>query len=160
MLDIAQSNVPFVVLDVPHIWTSWTEDTAGGRRGGDHGDPGSRQSSEREEYRRQLKRARPNDPPPRLVLNQIGMPKRSEIKPDKFAAALQMEPAACILFDPSTVQRRRQQGADDSRIIRELCDLREKLPPRIAQTITGSARAEQNPPRKSKFVFQRPCGAV
>ena len=47
-----------------------------------------------------LKQARPNDGPPKLVLNQIGMPKRTEIKPEKYAAALQIQPIALIPFEP------------------------------------------------------------
>jgi pilus assembly protein CpaE len=47
-----------------------------------------------------LRQARPNDPPPKLVLNQIGVPKRPEIKVQDFAKAVQLEPTACIPFDP------------------------------------------------------------
>jgi len=47
-----------------------------------------------------LKQSRPNDVAPKLVLNQVGVPKRPEIKPDDFAAALQLEPIAVIPFDP------------------------------------------------------------
>ena len=32
-----------------------------------------------------MKQARPNDAPPKLILNQVGVPKRPEIKPDDFA---------------------------------------------------------------------------
>ena len=27
VIELAQTNVPFVVLDVPHIWTSWAKKT-------------------------------------------------------------------------------------------------------------------------------------
>ena len=47
-----------------------------------------------------LRQARPNDTPPKLILNQVGVPKRPEIKPDDFAAALQLTPIATIPFDP------------------------------------------------------------
>jgi pilus assembly protein CpaE len=47
-----------------------------------------------------LKQARPNDAPPKLILNQVGIPKRPEIKPDDFAAALSLEPIAILPFDP------------------------------------------------------------
>jgi pilus assembly protein CpaE len=47
-----------------------------------------------------LRQARPNDTPPKLILNQVGVPKRPEIKPDDFAAALQVTPIATIPFDP------------------------------------------------------------
>jgi len=47
-----------------------------------------------------LRQARPNDSAPKLILNQVGVPKRPEIKPDDFAAALQVTPIATIPFDP------------------------------------------------------------
>ena len=49
-----------------------------------------------------LRKARPNDVPPKLVLNQVGVPKRAEIKPAQFAKALDLEPVACVAFEPAT----------------------------------------------------------
>jgi pilus assembly protein CpaE len=47
-----------------------------------------------------LKRLRPNDPPPKLILNQTGVPKRPEISVQDFAEPLETEPMAVIPFDP------------------------------------------------------------
>ena len=47
-----------------------------------------------------VRQARPNDAPPRLVLNQVGVPKRPEISPADFYEPLELEPAAIIPFDP------------------------------------------------------------
>src|SRR5690606_21994703 len=44
--------------------------------------------------------ARPNDRPPLYVLNQVGMPKRPEVRVADFAKALEAQPAAAIAFDP------------------------------------------------------------
>jgi Flp pilus assembly CpaE family ATPase len=41
-----------------------------------------------------IRAARPNDAPPRLVLNQVGVPGRPEIPVKDFAAALGVEPLA------------------------------------------------------------------
>ena len=60
-----------------------------------------------------LKLARPNDKPPWLVLNQVGVPKRSEINPAQFAKALEIEPISCIAFDPATFSA----AANDGRMI-------------------------------------------
>ncbi len=50
ILDSAQRSAPCVVLDVPHVWNGWTRQIAGrGRRGGDHGLPGTRQPAQRQE---------------------------------------------------------------------------------------------------------------
>ncbi|WP_051630645.1 AAA family ATPase [Afifella pfennigii] len=101
VLDILQSNVPAVVLDIPHIWTSWarkmllaaddvivtaTPDLANLRNAKNLIDL--------------LKQARPNDAPPKLVLNKVGIPRQPEIKVDDFGAALQTAPTAVIPFDP------------------------------------------------------------
>ena len=47
-----------------------------------------------------LKRLRPNDSPPKLILNQVAVPKRPEIEPADFADPLDLEPIAIIPFDP------------------------------------------------------------
>jgi len=102
VLDVAQANVPFVILDLPHIWTAWTKKTL---LAADEvvitALPNLASLRNAKSLVDLLKQARPNDAPPKLVLNQIGMPKRSEIRPDKFAGALHIEPIACIPFDPS-----------------------------------------------------------
>ena len=46
-----------------------------------------------------VKQARPNDGPPRLVLNMAGIPKRPEIETKDFSDALSIEPIAIIPFD-------------------------------------------------------------
>ncbi len=46
-----------------------------------------------------LKKLRPNDRVPHLVLNQVGMPKRPEIAPNEFCESLEVEAAAIIPFD-------------------------------------------------------------
>ena len=48
-----------------------------------------------------LKGARPNDAPPRLVINQIGIPKRPEIPTKDFAETMGVEPSALIAFEPT-----------------------------------------------------------
>jgi pilus assembly protein CpaE len=101
VLEIVQGNVPTVVLDVPHLWTSWAKKTL---ISADEviitAVPGLANLRNTKSLIDLLKQARPNDAPPKLVLNQVGVPKRPEIKPDDFAAALQLQPIASIPFDP------------------------------------------------------------
>jgi len=101
VLDVVQSNVPSVVLDVPHLWTSWARKTL---LAADEivitAAPDLANLRNAKNMIDMLKQSRPNDVPPKLVLNQVGVPKRPEIKPDDFAAALQLEPIAVIHFDP------------------------------------------------------------
>ena len=47
-----------------------------------------------------LKAARPNDQRPLYCLNQVGVPKRPEIKAGEFAKALDDKPIAVIPFEP------------------------------------------------------------
>jgi pilus assembly protein CpaE len=101
VLEIVQSNVPTVVLDIPHTWTAWARKTL---IAADEvvitATPDLANLRNAKSLVDLLKAARPNDTPPKLVLNQVGVPKRPEIKPDDFAAALQLSPIAVIPFDP------------------------------------------------------------
>jgi pilus assembly protein CpaE len=101
MLEIVQSNVPTVVLDVPHMWTAWARRTL---IGADEviitAMPDLANLRNAKAIIDLLRQARPNDAAPKLVLNMVGVPKRPEIKPDDFAAALQLTPIASIPFDP------------------------------------------------------------
>lgn len=102
LIETIQSNVPAIVLDVPHVWTSWSKkaliaadevvvvaapDLANLRNAKNIFD--------------HLANERPNDAEARLVLNQVGVPKRPEIKVADIAKALEIEPEAVIPFEPS-----------------------------------------------------------
>lgn len=152
LLDIAQSNVPFVVLDIPHTWTSWSKKTL---LSADEvvitATPDLVTLRNARNLVEQLKLARRNDAPPKVVLNQIGMPKRLEIKPDKFAAALQIEPSACIPFDPASFSLAATKG----RMISDVSPRSSvsKSFAKIADAITGSSRAKSS--RNARFSFSR-----
>lgn len=93
--------MPYVVLDLPHGWSQWIYNTlvssdevilvcqpdlASLRNGKNMLD--------------QLKAQRPNDNPPRLIINMAGVPKRPEIPVKDFAAAMGAEPEIILPFDP------------------------------------------------------------
>jgi len=95
-----RGTAPFVILDLPHVWTAWkrkilltsddlvivaTPDLASLRNAKNIVDL--------------VRRARPNDAPPRLVLNQVGVPNRPEISAKDFGEALDLTPAAVLPFD-------------------------------------------------------------
>ncbi|WP_306117410.1 MULTISPECIES: CpaE family protein [unclassified Roseitalea] len=97
---LALLAAPFVVLDVPHVWNGWTKTTL------THADevvivaaPELASLRNTKNLIDTLRTLRPNDTPPRLVLNQVGMPKRPEISPGDFADPLELQPAAVIPFD-------------------------------------------------------------
>jgi pilus assembly protein CpaE len=103
MLDIARAHAPNVVLDVPHMWTAWSRRTL---ISADEvvivAEPDLANLRNAKSLVELLIQARPNDTPPKLVLNRVGMPRRPEIEPAEFAAALNLEPIAIIAFDPAT----------------------------------------------------------
>lgn len=101
IIDIAQRNAPVLVLDVPHVWNGWTRNTL------IHADeivitatPELANLRNTKNLVDTLKKMRPNDPPPKLIVNQTGIPKRPEISPADFADPLELTPMAVIPFDP------------------------------------------------------------
>ena len=101
IFDSLRATVPCAVLDVPHQWTGWTRQTL---IGADEvlivAAPDLANLRNTKNIYDLLKAARPNDHHPRYCLNQVGVPKRPEIKAADFAKALDEEPMAIIPFDP------------------------------------------------------------
>jgi pilus assembly protein CpaE len=101
VIEVVRRNVPYLVLDLPHVWSRWVQrtlvasdeviivcqpDLASLRNG--------------KNYIDQLKAARPNDTPPRLIINMSGVPKRPEIPVKDFGAAIGVEPEVILPFEP------------------------------------------------------------
>jgi len=100
LIDVAQRTSPYVVLDIPHAWNGWT------RRTLEQADevvvvasPELANLRNAKNVIDTLRKLRPNDFAPRLILNQVGMPKRPEIAVADFAEPLGVEPVAVIPFD-------------------------------------------------------------
>jgi pilus assembly protein CpaE len=101
IIETAQRTAPMLVLDMPHLWTGWTKNALS--RADEiviTAAPELANLRNTKNLIDTLRRLRPNDPPPRLVLNQIGMPKRPEITPAEFCEPLDLEPVAQIPFEP------------------------------------------------------------
>lgn len=100
ILDLLQRNAPISVLDLPHTWADWTRAVLA-----DVDEvvitcaPDLANLRNMKNMLDALKKLRPNDKPPHLVLNQVGMPKRPEISPQDFFEPLELEPVAIIPFD-------------------------------------------------------------
>jgi pilus assembly protein CpaE len=101
IFDSLRATVPCVVLDVPHQWTGWSRQTL---IGADEilivAAPDLANLRNAKNIYDLLKAARPNDHLPRYCLNQVGVPKRPEIKAADFAKALEDDPVATIPFEP------------------------------------------------------------
>jgi pilus assembly protein CpaE len=100
VLDVVRQNVPYVALDLPHLWAPWTKRlllqadeiviTAA---------PDLANLRNAKNLHDLLKSNRKNDSKPHLVLNSVGLPKRPEIPVKEFADALETQPALVVEFD-------------------------------------------------------------
>jgi pilus assembly protein CpaE len=102
VLSQVRRGVPFVALDVPNQWTPWVQDTL---KNADDvvitamPDLASlRGAKQMVDF---VRAARPNDRPPILVLNQVGVPKKPEIPAKEFANHVGVEPSLILPFDPA-----------------------------------------------------------
>ncbi|MEQ1941370.1 CpaE family protein [Mesorhizobium sp. VNQ89] len=101
IIDTAQRSAPMLVLDVPHVWTAWSKMTLS--KADDvviTATPELANLRNTKNIVDMLKRLRPNDPPPKLIINQAGVPKRPEIKAEDFTEPLDITPMAVIPFEP------------------------------------------------------------
>ncbi|MDQ3124924.1 MAG: AAA family ATPase [Pseudomonadota bacterium] len=98
-----RSTAPFVVLDLPHLWSGWMRHTL---IAADEvvivATPDLASLRNAKNMIDLIRQGRPNDAPPRLVLNQVGVPGRPEIPAKDFGAALGVHPSLIIPFDPKT----------------------------------------------------------
>jgi pilus assembly protein CpaE len=100
LAEILQRNAPVSVLDVPHTWNEWTRNVVG------EADelvitavPDLANLRNAKNLFDSIRKLRPNDKAPHLVLNQVGLPKRPEISPSDFCESLEIQAAAIIPFD-------------------------------------------------------------
>ncbi len=101
IIDTAQRSAPLLVLDVPHVWSGWSKNTL--MKADDiviTATPELANLRNTKNLIDMLKKLRPNDGPPKLILNQAGVPKRPEISASDFAEPLGIMPMAVIPFDP------------------------------------------------------------
>jgi pilus assembly protein CpaE len=117
VLDVVRHNVPYVAVDLPHVWTSWSKrvllsaddvviTTA----------PDIANLRNAKNIIDLLKQGRHNDRPPYLVVNMLNTPKRPEIPVADLAKALDLQPSAVLEFDAETFG----QAANNGQMIEEL----------------------------------------
>jgi pilus assembly protein CpaE len=101
VLELVRTSVPFVVLDMPHIWSDWFKSTI---VGADEvvvvAQPDLASLRNGKNLIDFLKAARPNDAPPKLILNMAGVPKRPEIPAKDFGQAMGLQPTLVLPFEP------------------------------------------------------------
>ncbi len=111
ILNVVRFSAPIVVVDVPNMWAPWIKYTLL------NSDeivitatpelPALRNAKNIVDL---LRSSRPNDKPPRLILNQIGVAKRPEIPVNDFAKAIGLTPVAVIPHDPQTFGQAQGNG--------------------------------------------------
>jgi pilus assembly protein CpaE len=100
LFELLRASVPCIVLDVPHLWTGWAKRAlVGADEVAIVAAPELASLRNAKNLVDLLRAARPNDAMPRLILNQVGLPKRPEIEAGEFAKALGIEVMSSIPFD-------------------------------------------------------------
>jgi pilus assembly protein CpaE len=132
IIDVLRATTPYIVLDLPHQWTAWS------RRILASADdilivcaPDLANLRNAKTMMDVLRQARPNDKPPKLVLNMVGVTKRPEINPADFSKAIDCMPTAIIPFDAQIFGT----AANNGQMIAEI-----QANGKIAQTFAELAR--------------------
>ena len=103
VMNTIRQAAPIIIVDVPNTWAPWVKHTL---MSADDiyltATPELPSLRNAKNLLDLLKVGRPNDRQPRLILNQVGIPKRPEIPVADFAKALGLEPTAIIPHDPQS----------------------------------------------------------
>jgi pilus assembly protein CpaE len=148
VLEKVRRQAPFIALDVPHAWSPWvrrtilsadqvvvtvTPDLACLRNAKNLFDL--------------VRQARPNDEPPKVVVNMAGCPKKPDIPLRDFADALGAAPLLVLPFDPALFGK----AANNGQMISEV-DPKSRPAEgfaHLASVLAGRAA----PPAKRKSLF-------
>lgn len=117
VIDVVRQNVPYLAVDLPHTWTTWTKSillqadevviTAA---------PDLANLRNAKNIVDLMQQSRRNDSKPYLVMNMVNMPKRPEVSVKEFEAALNLEATSVIEFDSEGFG----QAANNGQMIEEV----------------------------------------
>ncbi len=117
VIDTLKQSAPSVIIDLPHIWSPWVKHTL---LTADEiiitAMPDLANLRNAKSIIDLLRAARRNDVLPRLIINQVGAPKRPEISPEDFAKSLDLAPTLILPFEPQIFG----QAANNGQMINEL----------------------------------------
>ncbi len=158
ILGVVRGSAPLVILDVPNMWAPWIKHTL------INSDdivitatpelPSLRNAKNLVDF---LKAARANDRLPKLILNQVGVPKRPEISAADFAKAVGLDPIAVIPHDPHAFGLAQGNGqmlfevAPKSKATEMLTD--------IAAIVAGQQKGTTAKPKSKGFLSGLPLFA-
>jgi pilus assembly protein CpaE len=141
-----RSSAPFVVLDMPHQWSAWVRHTL---LTADEAvvvaTPDLASLRNAKNLIELMTQGRPNDGPPRLVLNQVGLPGRPEIAVKDFAEAVGLAPVLVLPFDAKLFG----QAANNGQMIEEV-NAKSKTAEGVNHLARLIARRETGPPPQAK----------
>lgn len=98
----ARRASPYVVLDLPHMWSSWISHVL--ERADEVvivSSPDLASLRNTENFLRALDGARPGRNPPCVILSQTGVPKRPEISLKDFSGSVRSPPVASVPYEPT-----------------------------------------------------------
>ena len=154
VLDVVRRQAPFVALDLPHAWSPWvrrtilsadqvvvtvTPDLACLRNAKNLFDL--------------VRQQRPNDEPPKIVVNMAGCPKKPDIPLKDFSDALGAAPVLVLPFEPSLFGK----AANNGQMIDEV-DPKSKAAEgfaHLAALLTGRAAPAPKPKGLFASLFAR-----
>ena len=152
VIDAVRQTTPCVILDLPHGWSPWIRASL---LAADDvvivATPDLTSLRNAKNIIELVKNARPNDNPPRLVINQVGMPKRPEIPPKDFAETMGVDPSAIVGFEPALFG----QAANNGQMVIELAPkapVSEALR-RLCRSLTGRSASGSTKNSASIFSF-------
>jgi len=148
VLDKVRRQAPFVALDLPHAWSPWVRNTL---LSADQVvvtvTPDLASLRNAKNLFDLVQTARPNDDPPKVVVNMAGCPKKPDIPLKDFADALGAAPVLVLPFEPALFGK----AANNGQMIAEV-EPKSKASEgfaHLAASLTG--RAPAAPRRKSLF---------
>lgn len=154
VLEILRQFVPNVVVDLPHVWSAWTRNvllmsdevviTA---------TPDLASLRNAKQLFELLTHNRPNDAPPKLILNQVGVTKRPEIPVKEFAEAIGSDPVLIIPHEPQLFGA----AANNGQMLAELDHKAEAAGAieDLAGLIVGRGNGAQDPQKNMKSILKR-----
>lgn len=101
VLDVVRQSSSYVMIDLPHAWTPWVKATL---IAADEivvvANPDLASLRNTKNIIDLMRSNRPNDLPPRLILNKTGMARRPEIPPKDFSDTIGHEPVLVLPYEP------------------------------------------------------------
>ncbi|SHF42674.1 AAA family ATPase [Devosia limi] len=100
IVELSQSTMPVVVLDIPHAWNSWIRHTLATL---DEvvivAEPDLANLRNAKNLADTIKALRPSEAAPSIVINKLGLPRRPEIGATEFASSIECQLLGQIPFD-------------------------------------------------------------